>query len=127
MESISARASFGTLFSFRALCLAPGDGDNIHVGPAIQKDAVTEFLHLAFNFLHSCLPLKALRKRDSSTGRSICASLRVKVRADISSSSILSPILPHVGERHSTINGTIAANRSYWISSIDRAPLGPNA
>jgi hypothetical protein len=41
-----------TLFSFRALGLAAGDGYDIDVRAAVQKDAMAELLHLGFYFFH---------------------------------------------------------------------------
>jgi hypothetical protein len=46
------KSIFGALFGFAALRLPTSNRDDIDVSTAVQKDAMAEFLHLAFYFFH---------------------------------------------------------------------------
>ena len=46
---------FGALLGLGALSLAAGDGDHVNVRSTVQKNAVTERLHLAFKIFHDLL------------------------------------------------------------------------
>lgn len=60
---------FGALLGLAALGFAAGDGDNIHVRPAIQKNPVAERLHLALDLFHQLLAVDGGAQKGFEDGK----------------------------------------------------------